>query len=87
MGKSLQIQINVSYDWLPFLISYFTKLKIKPVHLLKTTLLKLQECTRKLQTQENYYFSRLGRNKIKVNVFLGFPRKSFKSDYFPGFPG
>ena len=48
MGKCLQIQSNVSYNWPPILPAYFAKLNIKLVHLLKTKLLKLQGCTRTL---------------------------------------
>ena len=58
MGKCLQTQSNVSYNWLPLLTEYFAKLKIKLVHLLKTKLLKLQECTGQLtiDTRKTLFF-------------------------------
>ena len=82
MKKCLQIQSNISCNWLTFLTTYFSKLTIKLVHLLKTKLLKLQKCTRLLPIDtKNIIFPGFpGRKKPSS------PGKSLKSNYFPGFP-
>ena len=80
---------NVSCNWLPFLTAYFTKLKVKLVHVLKFKKLKFQEFTRKLalDARKILLFQVFQLETSSNYVFQSFPRISFKADYFLGFPG